>query len=410
VTPVRPGGALGLFLGRIGSVAGTLVAGQLVLGLTYIVGARSIDPATLGLIATVAAMGQIAATVFDAGFINYSVRETAAGRLPVATARALVRAKRRWSLLLLAVGLGVALLLAPSLAAALLLSLTGPAMWEAQSTHGMLRAAEQFARASLAQLVGRVGGLAVALALVPLGAGEVALAAAIPASFVIEALLGRIFLGAPRAPASAVRELVGHHRESLGFGLANLASQAQQLDTPLVTLGAGAFQGGLYAAAGRLLGPLLFLATSLTLVSAPWLARAGADPEALRNEERRVVRVGAVLALGPLVAAVAGPPLIPLLLGEEYASSGTVFAILAVGAVVTTLNQAPAIIAQNRGHQRGVATSIAIGLAFGLVATLVLAALGGAVWSAAGFLVSQVVIFVLLCVVVRRARRTPVRA
>ncbi|WP_433783413.1 lipopolysaccharide biosynthesis protein [Actinomycetospora sp. CA-101289] len=389
-------------------MAGTLVTGQLVLGLTYIVGARSIDPATLGLIATVAAMGQIAATVFDAGFINYSVRETAAARQPVATARALVRAKRRWSVLVLLVGLGVALALAPSLPAALLLALTGPAMWEAQTAHGLLRAAGRFSKASLGQLAGRVSGLAVALALVPLGADEVGLAAAIPASFAAEALIDRCFLGAPPERATTARELVGHHRESFGFGLANLASQAQQLDTPLVTLGAGAFQGGLYAAAGRLLGPLLFLATSLTLVSAPWLAHAGADPAALRVEERRVVRVGAVLALAPLVAAVAGPPLIPLLLGAEYASSGAVFAVLAVGAAVTTLNQAPAIIAQNRGHQRGVATAIGTGLVLGLVATLVLSALGGAVWAAAGFLLSQAVILVLLCLVVRRARRAPV--
>jgi hypothetical protein len=48
-------------------------------------------------------------------------------------------------------------------------------MWEAQTSHGMLRAGEQFTRASLAQLVGRVSGLVVALALVPLGAGEIAL-------------------------------------------------------------------------------------------------------------------------------------------------------------------------------------------------------------------------------------------
>ncbi|GAA4915317.1 O-antigen/teichoic acid export membrane protein [Actinomycetospora succinea] len=405
-----PGGALGLLLGRIGGVAGTLVAGQLVLGLTYVVGARSIDPATLGLIATVAAVGQIAATVFDAGFINYSVRETAAGRLPVATARALVRAKRRWSLLLLAVGLAVALWLAPSLAAALLLSLTGPAMWEAQTAHGLLRVAEKFSQASIGQLVGRVVGLGVALALVPFGWGEVALAAAIPASFVAEALLDRWFLGAPPERARASRELVSHSRESLGFGLSNLAAQAQQLDTPLVTLGAGAFQGGLYAAAGRLIGPLTFLATSLQLVAAPWLARAGTDPDALHAEERRVIKVGAALAVAPLLVALAGPPLIPLLLGEEYARSGTVFAILAVGAAIVTLNQPPAIIAQTRGHQRGVATAIAVGLAFGLAATLVLSSFGGAVWAAAGYLVSQVIIFVLLCVVARRARRAPLPA
>ena len=37
-------GTLSLFLGRIGGVAGALVLGQIVLGLTFVVGARSMSP------------------------------------------------------------------------------------------------------------------------------------------------------------------------------------------------------------------------------------------------------------------------------------------------------------------------------------------------------------------------------
>ncbi len=352
----RPGGPLSLFLGRIGGVAGALVVGQVVLGVTYVVGARSISPATLGLVATCAAIGQVAATVVDLGLINYLVREAAAGRLDEARARAVVAGKRPWALvLLLVVGLGPSLVIAPSVPSAVLLAFVGIGVWEAQNANGLLRAREQFARASTGQLAGRVAGLVVASILALLGAGELALAAALPLSFLFEAGLDRVFLGPAGERRRPVGELVGHHRESLGFGLANLAASAQQLDTPLVTAGAGAFQAGLYAAGGRLLGPLTFLANSLGLVASPWLARAGADDEALRGEERRVLRVGAALCLAPLVAALAGPPLIPLLLGPEYASSGTVFAILAIGAAVVTLNQPFAVIAQNRGHQRAVA-------------------------------------------------------
>ena len=176
-----------------------------------------------------------------------------------------------------------------------------------------------------------------------------------------------------------------------------------------MTAGAGAFQAGLYAAGGRLLGPLTFLANSLGLVASPWLARAGADEAALRGEERRVLRVGAALCLAPLVAAVAGPPLIPLLLGPDYARSGTVFAILAIGAAVVTLNQPFAVIAQNRGRQRAVAVGIATGLSIGLLATLLLSWWGGAVWAAVGYVISQVVIFVLLGLAARRARRDGTR-
>ncbi|NMO90440.1 oligosaccharide flippase family protein [Actinomycetospora sp. TBRC 11914] len=405
----RPGGTLSLFLGRIGGVAGALVVGQVVLGVTYVVGARAISPATLGLVATCAAIGQVAATVVDLGLVNYLVRETAAGRLDDARARAVVAAKRPWALaLLLVVGLATSLVLAPDVVSAILLAVVGIGVWEAQNANGLLRARERFARASTGQLVGRVGGLVVAVVLALLGVGTLALAAALPASFLLEALLDRVFLGPAGERRRPGRELIGHHRESLGFGLANLAASAQQLDTPLVTAGAGAYQAGLYAAGGRLLGPLTFLANSLGMVAAPWLARAGADDAALRGEERRVLRVGAGLCLAPLVAAVAGPPLIPLLLGPEYASSGTVFAVLALGAAVVTLNQPFAVIAQNRGHQRAVAAGIAIGLTIGLLATLVLSWWGGAVWAAVGYVVSQVVIFVLLGLAARRARRNGV--
>ena len=307
--------------------------------------------------------------------------------------------------LLLAVGLATSLVIAPSVPSAVLLACVGVGVWEAQNANGLLRAQERFARASTGQLVGRVGGLVVVAVLVVLGADEIALATALPASFLLEAVIDRVFLGPAGGRRRPGTELVGHHRESLGFGLANLAASAQQLDTPLVTAGAGAYEAGLYAAGGRLLGPLTFLANSLGLVASPWLARAGHDEAALRGEERRVLRVGAALCLAPLVAAVAGPPLIPLLLGPEYASSGTVFAILAIGAAVVTLNQPFAVIAQNRGHQRAVAVGIASGLAVGLLATLLLSWWGGAVWAAVGYIVSQVVIFVLLGLAARRARR-----
>jgi O-antigen/teichoic acid export membrane protein len=402
----RPGGTLSLFLGRIGGVAGALVVGQLVLGVTYVVGARSIAPATLGLVATCAAIGQVAAVVVDLGLINYLVRETAAGRLDEARARAVVAAKRPWALaVLLVVGLVSSLVLAPEVPSAVLLAFVGVGVWEAQNANGLLRARERFARASTGQLVGRVGGLVIAVVLALVGTGTLALAAALPASFLLEALLDRVFLGPAGERRRRLSELIGHHRESLGFGLANLAASAQQLDTPLVTAGAGAFQAGLYAAGGRLLGPLTFLANSLGLVASPWLARAGADETALRGEERRVLRVGAALCLAPLVAAVAGPPLIPLLLGPDYARSGTVFAILAIGAAVVTLNQPFAVIAQNRGRQRAVAVGIATGLTIGLLATLLLSRWGGAVWAAVGYVISQVVIFVLLGLAARRARR-----
>ena len=86
------------------------------------------------------------------------------------------------------------------------------------------------------------------------------------------------------------------------------------------------------------------------------------------------------------------------------------FAILALGAVIVTLNQPFAVILQNRGRPQVVAAGIAIGLGVGLVATFVLASLGGAVWAAVGYVISQLVIFVFLGIGARRVRRDGVMA
>ena len=126
------------------------------------------------------------------------------------------------------------------------------------------------------------------------------------------------------------------------------------------------------------------------MVGLPWLAAAGRDPERMRVEERRIARVSAAIALAPLGTAALGPLVIPWILGESYAASGSVFAVLAVGAVFSTINQGMAIVLQNRGHESSVARAIAIGLVLGLVLTYVLAALDGPVWAAVGYAASQI--------------------
>lgn len=398
------GGALGLLIGRVGGVAGALVVGQVITGLTYLLAARTITPATLGTIATCVAIGAVGATVFDAGLTALTVREVAAHAMTWTEARALVRSKRRLSLLLIVPTGAACLLLAPSPAAGVLLGGVGIAMWEAQTANALLRAQEKFARAATGQLVGRAAGLLVVLVSLLLGGALLALPAGLVVSFAVEALVDRVSLGAPAAAPRRQRDVVHVYRQGLGYGLASLAASAQQLDTPLVALGGGATSAGLYAAAGRLLGPLGFLASSLSLVGAPWLARAKQDPTALRVEERRVAKVAAVLCLAPLLAAAVGPFLIPLLLGDAYATSGAVFVVLAIGSVFSTANQPLAMIVQNRGRQRLVAVAVGIGLGVGLAATYVLAIVGGATWAAVGFTVSQLYILAHLGLTVRRLR------
>jgi O-antigen/teichoic acid export membrane protein len=407
-TTGRGSGAGRLLVGRIGGTAGSLAFGQLRVGLTYVVAARSMSPAGLGLVATCFAISTIASTVFDLGLTTYLVREVASGELDEAGARALVAVKRRWLPLLLVPTTTAAVLIMPTPVEGVVLGLVGWLVWEAQTANALLRAREQFTRAASAQLTGRAVGLVTTVGLLFAGPPELALAVGLAISFAAEAVIDRVLLGGTRGARAGAGELWAVQRASVSFGLAALAGIGQQLDTPLVTAGGGLTAGGIYAGAGRLLGPLLFLSSSMALVGAPWLARARNDPAALRVEERRISKLALVLCLGPLAAAAVGPALIPLLLGAAYAASGFAFSVLAVGAAFSTVNQGMAIILQNRGAERSVGVGIGVGLVLGLVATYVLAVLGGPVWAAAGFSVSQFYIVAHLWAATRRTA-TPAR-
>jgi O-antigen/teichoic acid export membrane protein len=175
-----------------------------------------------------------------------------------------------------------------------------------------------------------------------------------------------------------------------------MAALAQQLDTPLVTLGAGTYVTGIYAAASRLLNPLTFPATALGQAAIPSLGEQLGDPDSLLKAERKLLSLAAAVALVPLAGALAGFLLIPILLGPDYRQTAGVFAVLAIGAVFSSLNICLATILQNRGGQALVARSIAACIAFGLLWTPILAWVGGAVAAAVGFVIAQSLLFAFL--------------
>lgn len=404
---VTNAGRLGarLLAGRISGVAGSLAVGQFLVGLTYVFAARSMEPARLGLVATCIAVGTLGAVVFDLGLSNFLVRDIASGKILQSDARSLVRRKRRLSPVLILPTATTCILIMPTLLEGVVLGVVGWLVWEAQTANSLLRAREQFTRAASAQVAGRAIGLVTTALLLLAIAPELALGAGIAGAFAAEAIIGRLYLGKHRTPAASIREFVVVQRRSTSFGLVSLAAAGQQLDTPLVTLGGGAAAGGIYAGAGRLLGPLLFLSSAMAFVGAPWLARTQGDAGLRRREERRILRFATVLTAAPIVAAVAGPIAIPLVLGADYTASGTAFSVLAIGAALSTLSQGIATVLQNRGQERSVARAISIGLGLGLVSTYGLAVLNGPVWAAAGFVLSQLYIAAHLAVHLLAGRR-----
>jgi O-antigen/teichoic acid export membrane protein len=385
-------------------VAGSLVVGQVLVGVTYIVAARDMGPVSLGLVATCFAIGTILATIFDYGLMPYMVREVAAGRITVLRARALVRTKRRFIPLLVTPTTVACLLIMPEPLDGAVMGMVGWLIWEAQTGGSLLRARDLFARAVTAQLAGRALGLAVTIVLMIPRPPEQALVIGLASSFALEALINHGCIGRTRTCPARPRVLLEAQRRSLSFGLVSLAAIGQQLDTPLVTAGGGAVASGMYAGAARLLGPLLFLSSSLALVGPSWLAGAQLDPDKLRREERRIRWLTFYLCICPILAAMAGPFVIPLLLGDQFAASGAVFSILAVGAMLSTLSQGLALVLQNRGAEKVVGRAISAGLILGLVVTYVAAVVGGPIWAALGFVVSQLYIITRLGVAVRARR------
>lgn len=162
-------------------------------------------------------------------------------------------------------------------------------------------------------------------------------------------------------------------RRGWPFLVANVAGQARTLDVPLVAATLTPAAAGLYAAAVKLVQPLLLVPQSLAAVVAPRSARL--ERPAARRLAVRLV--GALLAGGLLLVPfmVFGEQIVTLLMGPTYAGSGPVLAwtlaglpFFAVAAVLAALLQG-----QSREHLVavvGVASAVVTVLAVPLGAVM----------------------------------------
>lgn len=149
------------------------------------------------------------------------------------------------------------------------------------------------------------------------------------------------------AAAVPTRDLA---RRGWPFLVANVAGQARTLDVPLVAATLTPAAAGLYAAAVKLVQPLLLIPQSLAAVVAPRSARL--EPPAARRLGARLI---AALLAGGLLAVpfmVFAEQIVVFLMGPTYAGSGPVLAwtlaglpFFAVAAVLAALLQG-----QSREH------------------------------------------------------------
>ncbi|WP_315095898.1 lipopolysaccharide biosynthesis protein [uncultured Cellulomonas sp.] len=169
-------------------------------------------------------------------------------------------------------------------------------------------------------------------------------------------------------------------RRGWPFLVANVAGQARTLDVPLVAAVLTPAAAGLYAAAVKLVQPLLLVPQSLAAVVAPRSARL--EPPAARRLAVRLV--GALLAGGLVLVPfmVVGEQIVTFLMGPTYAGSGPVLAWTLAGLPFFAVSAVLAALLQGQSREHLVAV---VGVASAVVTVLVvpLGAVTGGITGAA---------------------------
>lgn len=194
-------------------------------------------------------------------------------------------------------------------------------------------------------------------------------------------------------------------RRAAPFLVSNLSVQARSLDTAVVATVLGPAAAGAYAAAAKLVQPLLLVPLTLAGVVMPRAAQL-ASAEARRLARRLVV---ASLASGLVVlpVVVLAEPLVVLVMGEQYAGSGPVLAWSAAALPFIAMSASLGALLQGRGRERLIAVVSAAFAVLGLAGMAIGAAAGGIVAAAAALSVLTVVRCLVLGVFVVRLGRTP---
>ena len=244
--------------------------------------------------------------------------------------------------------------------------------------------------------------VAVGLLLAGLAAGWDALwvyAGASLAGALVGQLMTRRLVPLTAEPTVPWRTLV---RTGAPYMWNTLAAQSRMLDAAIVAAVLTPAAAGAYAAASRLVQPVLLVPQTLASLVLPRAARSDA------TAARRLVRPLLLAGLGSLVLvvplAVIAPWLLTLVMGAQYASSADTFRVLLVGMPFVALSAPLAAVlqGQDRAH---LAAVIGIGFALLLlVGVAVGAVLAGPVGAAAGLSVSFVARSVVLVVAALRVR------
>ncbi len=337
----------------------------------------------------------------DLGLTTFGLREIARGSPSPDVVRSVVGARLALSagtLIALAMGVILLPLSNESRAVVVVLSLGLPA--SALNARWVLQGERRFARSAAVEVAATGTQLLAALALVN-GGGDVAAAAvaltlaAWTTTTMSVLLAGRWSRFRPRiGPGIPVTIL-----RSLPLGAAAIAITVYlSFDTVLLGIFRGGEEVAYYAAAYRVILPILTLAGAVGTVAIPQLSflvarDAPAAEKAVANLSRQMVMWSLPMAAG---GALAAEPIIRLVYGPEFAPAAAPFRILAWSIVAVYANAAFAFLLLARHGDRRYLAAAAAGAASNIGLNLVVIPLAGMIGAAWVTIVSELTVLGML--------------
>lgn len=389
----------------------SLVMGLVLLGVL----GRRLGPGGFGTLQFALAVMAYPSLLVDLGLTTLGLREIAKGSPSPDVIRDVLGARLVLAAAVLAL-FGAAILFLPlevdSKLTFVILTLGVPG--SALNSRWVLQGERRFGRAAAVDVVTTGTQLLAAIALVR-GSGDVLLAAAALtlATWVTATLSIFMAGGKNRFRPRVGRVVTSLILRSLPLGAAAIAITVYySVDTVLLGVFRGAEEVAYYAAAYRVILPILALAGAVGTVAIPHLsylqaADAPAADQAAVNLSRRLIVWALPIATG---GALAAEPIIRTLYGGEFSSAVAPFRILLWSVVTVYANAAFAFLMLARQGDRRYLLATATGAAINVGLNLVVIPLAGMFGAAMTTMVSEIAVLLLILWWTRDVSRTAVLA
>lgn len=366
-------------------VSGGRVVAAVLQALVLALVARSVTPAEFGVLGIFLGLAAVAQTAVDMGVGTFIIRERAAR--PDSGEIAVAMRFNNYSSSLLSVLCAIALVLLGALVSPIWWFLLPLAVWIGAERNADARIsialADGDAKINVTNLVGR-RLLAVLILLVLVGVGLdglLAYAVALAIAALISSIYANGYVRRRVAPASSssYRAVLARSR---AFWIHSLATQARNLDVPIVGSVAGATAAGYYSAGSRLTNPLRILPYSLASVLLPEATRAFRAGRSLKPSLGLAGIMVAGVSLLYVVLIPLTPWLVDVVLGVAYSGSVVVIQIVLAGMPFAAGVSLAHALLQALGRKSLVAASSTMFTASTLVAVFLAAVVAGAVGAA----------------------------